>query len=109
MLCDRNFFQAIRRTVSIHLTRHPAQPHFSNFCSIASDNSCEESCSEEQEDPKSLCLRIQRLPKGESVGSAFQSYMGDGFPIHRGDIFHTINRLRKRKSNKLALEVYVIV
>ncbi|XP_004294523.1 PREDICTED: pentatricopeptide repeat-containing protein At1g07590, mitochondrial-like [Fragaria vesca subsp. vesca] len=31
--------------------------------------------------------------------------MGDGFPIHRGDIFHAINRLRKLKSNQRALEV----
>ncbi|KAL5577413.1 hypothetical protein UlMin_019112 [Ulmus minor] len=31
--------------------------------------------------------------------------MGDGFPIHRGNIFHAINRLRKLKMNKHALEV----
>ncbi|XP_073272826.1 pentatricopeptide repeat-containing protein At1g07590, mitochondrial [Primulina huaijiensis] len=54
---------------------------------------------------KSLSCRIEKLRKGESVISAFQSWMGDGFPIHRGDVFHTINRLRKLKSNKRALEV----
>ncbi|OMO93063.1 hypothetical protein COLO4_17142 [Corchorus olitorius] len=31
--------------------------------------------------------------------------MADGFPVHRGDIFHAINRLRKLKLNKRALEV----
>ncbi|KAK6142145.1 hypothetical protein DH2020_006956 [Rehmannia glutinosa] len=31
--------------------------------------------------------------------------MGDGLPIHSGDIFHTINRLRRLKSTKRALEV----
>lgn len=37
--------------------------------------------------------------------SVFQSWMGDGFPIHRGDIFHAINRLRKLKLNKRALQI----
>ena len=55
--------------------------------------------------PSCLSYRIEKLPKGESVGLAFQSWMGDGFPIHRGDIFHAINRLRKLKMNKRALEV----
>ncbi|KAL1826701.1 hypothetical protein ACET3Z_005113 [Daucus carota] len=45
------------------------------------------------------------LPRGESIGSAFQSWMGDGLPVQRADIFHTINRLRKRRFNKRALEV----
>ncbi|KDP34498.1 hypothetical protein JCGZ_11048 [Jatropha curcas] len=31
--------------------------------------------------------------------------MREGFPIHRGDIFHAVNRLRKLKLNKRALEV----
>ncbi|XP_028055968.1 uncharacterized protein LOC114260108 [Camellia sinensis] len=31
--------------------------------------------------------------------------MGDGFPIHRGHVFHTINRLRKLHFNKRALEL----
>ncbi|KAJ6670605.1 hypothetical protein OIU85_014464 [Salix viminalis] len=57
------------------------------------------------EAPKCLSLRIEKLPGGESVGYAFQSWMGEGFPIHRGDIFHTINRLRKLRLNKRALEV----
>ncbi|CAN4099249.1 unnamed protein product [Withania somnifera] len=52
-----------------------------------------------------LSQKIESIPVGESVGSAFQSWMGDGLPIHRGDIFHTINRLRKFKFNKRALEV----
>ncbi|XP_077215147.1 tetratricopeptide repeat (TPR)-like superfamily protein [Tasmannia lanceolata] len=58
-----------------------------------------------QEEPKSLSWRIEKLPKGNSVISAFQSWMGEGFPVHRGEIFHAINRLRKLKMNKRALEV----
>ncbi|KAG0452864.1 hypothetical protein HPP92_025528 [Vanilla planifolia] len=53
----------------------------------------------------SLSLRIERLPKGEPVISAFQSWMGDGFAVHRGGIFHAINRLRKLGMNRRALEV----
>lgn len=52
-----------------------------------------------------LSLRVERLTKGESVVSAFQSWMRQGLAIHRGDIFHAINRLRKLKMNKRALEV----
>ncbi|KAL1545146.1 pentatricopeptide repeat-containing protein, mitochondrial [Salvia divinorum] len=54
---------------------------------------------------KSLSWRIEKLFKGDSVTSAFCRWMGDGLPIHRGDIFHMINRLRRLKSNKRALEV----
>nr|GMD14064.1 pentatricopeptide repeat-containing protein At1g07590, mitochondrial isoform X1 [Ipomoea batatas] len=53
----------------------------------------------------SLSSRIEKLPRGEAIGSAFQSWMGDGFSIHRGHIFHTINRLRRLNSTKRALEV----
>ncbi|KAL8143995.1 hypothetical protein V2J09_017027 [Rumex salicifolius] len=57
------------------------------------------------EGPNCLSLRIERLPRREPVGLAFQKWMGDGFPIHKGDIFHAVNRLRKLKLNKRALEV----
>ncbi|GMH12285.1 hypothetical protein Nepgr_014126 [Nepenthes gracilis] len=57
------------------------------------------------EESNCLSLRIERLQRGESVGFVFQRWMGEGFPIHRGDIFHAINRLRKLKFNKRALEV----
>lgn len=60
---------------------------------------------EEGMQAKSLSWRIEKLSRGDSVASAFQSWMGDGFPIGRGDIFHAINRLRKLKANKRALEV----
>ncbi|KAK3012783.1 hypothetical protein RJ639_010219 [Escallonia herrerae] len=110
-LSGKSFFQAIRRTLPISWSTHQS---FS-YCNELPDTSCEkisesntgEHGGEEEEEgrPKSLCGRIEKLPRGESVGSAFQSWMGDGFPVHRGDIFHTINRLRKRKSNKRALEV----
>ncbi|XP_059626611.1 pentatricopeptide repeat-containing protein At1g07590, mitochondrial [Cornus florida] len=88
------------------------QTHFDfTFSTQTPDNSSEEEESsvpnrrEEEEEPKTLCRRIERLGKGEPVGSAFQSWMGEGLPIHRGDIFHTINRLRKLQFNKRALEV----
>ncbi|KAE9596244.1 putative tetratricopeptide-like helical domain-containing protein [Lupinus albus] len=57
------------------------------------------------ENPECLSLRIENLPKGESVGSAFRTWMGDGFPVHAGHVFHAINRLRKLNFNKRALEV----
>ncbi|EPS72087.1 hypothetical protein M569_02669, partial [Genlisea aurea] len=52
-----------------------------------------------------LSRRIEQVPRGESVASAFRSWMGDGFPVQRGDIFHTVNRLRRLKSTRRALEV----
>ncbi|CAL5378696.1 unnamed protein product [Camellia sinensis] len=66
---------------------------------LSSDNESSE------EEPKGLCWRIEKLPRTEPVGSAFQSWMGDGFPIHRAHVFHTINRFRKLHFNKRALEV----
>ncbi|KAI4367098.1 hypothetical protein MLD38_022870 [Melastoma candidum] len=52
-----------------------------------------------------LSYRIEKLSTGISVGSAFQQWMGEGFPIHRGDIFHAVNRLRKLKKDRQALEM----
>ncbi|KAG2673482.1 hypothetical protein I3760_13G092900 [Carya illinoinensis] len=57
------------------------------------------------EKPGCLSHMIEKLQKDETVGSSFQRWMGYGFPINRGDIFHAINRLRKLKMNKRALEV----
>ncbi|KMT05246.1 hypothetical protein BVRB_7g173870 [Beta vulgaris subsp. vulgaris] len=57
------------------------------------------------EAPKVLSLRIEKLPRGEPIGYVFQRWMGEGFAVHRGDIFHAINRLRKLMLNKRALEV----
>ncbi|MQM14270.1 hypothetical protein Taro_047202 [Colocasia esculenta] len=58
-----------------------------------------------EEPAESLSARMEKLPKEHPVVSAFQSWMGDGFPVHRGDVFHAINRLRKLGLNKRALEV----
>ncbi|KAI7738274.1 hypothetical protein M8C21_014440 [Ambrosia artemisiifolia] len=115
-LFDRQFFQAFRRTLSIHyLLNHKTltfctQPTTDTFKSIKYEEDQQsidgsQSTNEDKEEPKTLCGRIENLSKGVPVGFAFQSWMGDGFPIDRGDIFHTINRLRKRKFNKRALEV----
>ncbi|XP_071693693.1 pentatricopeptide repeat-containing protein At1g07590, mitochondrial [Rutidosis leptorrhynchoides] len=115
-LFERQFFQAFRRTLST------SNSITLRFCTLSTNSSQflkyedkqEEinetvddlkSTVDENEEPKSLCGRIVKLDKGEPVNYAFQSWMGDGFPIHRGDIFHTINRLRKHKYNKRALEV----
>lgn len=62
-------------------------------------------CTQTTQNEDSLCKRIEKLPKGESIGSAFRSWMRDGFPVRGADIFHTINRLRKLNFNKRALEV----
>lgn len=106
---ERSFFGAIRRTLSTPWPAHHLNYGF-RYCAEApsvpfpeSSQTSEEG--EEKEEPNNLCGRIESLPRTELVGSAFRSWMGDGFPIHRGDIFHTINRLRRRQLNKRALEV----
>lgn len=55
--------------------------------------------------PNSLTCRLERLPRKESVLVAFQGWMRDGFAVHRGLIFHAINRLRRRQMHSRALEV----
>lgn len=109
VLGRRWFSQAIHRTLSISCPPLYQIPcNFDFLFTYTSNCSPEKKIlepGEEQEAPKSLSLRIEKLARGESVGLAFQSWMREGFPIHRGDIFHAINRLRKLKLNKRALEV----
>ena len=106
LVIQRRVTQAIRRTLTI-----PFSPlgqilfNFNFLCTQAPLNFPEKILESKEGKPSCLSYRIEKLPKGESVGLAFQSWMGDGFPIHRGDIFHAINRLRKLKMNKRALEV----
>lgn len=90
-----NIFGAIRGTI------RSIQPNCFSYRSLTSNNSDENV----KEEATTLCSRIEMLPRGESIGSAFQTWMGHGFPVQRGIIFHTINRLRKRRLNKRALEV----
>ncbi|XP_020579645.1 LOW QUALITY PROTEIN: pentatricopeptide repeat-containing protein At1g07590, mitochondrial-like [Phalaenopsis equestris] len=52
----------------------------------------------------SLSSRVERLQCGEPIISAFQSWMRDGFAVHRGQVFHAINRLRKLRLSKRALQ-----
>lgn len=106
----RLFIQAIRRTVSITCPYHNQTTSiFKFFCTQTATKFLTSNTEPELEKPKCLSLRIERLQRGEPVGSAFQSWMGEGFPIHRGEIFHTINRLRKLQLNKRALEVNVFL
>lgn len=89
LVVQAKFIQTIRRTVGA------IETHFSFklFCTQTTQNQ------------DSLSKRIEKLPKGESIASAFRSWMGDGFPVRGADVFHTINRLRKLNFNKRALEV----
>ncbi|XP_031280195.1 pentatricopeptide repeat-containing protein At1g07590, mitochondrial-like [Pistacia vera] len=107
LLGQRRFIQAIRRTISITSSfSNQTATGFNFLCTQPTNDVPEKSFEEkQQQQTKCLSLRIERLPRGEPIGSAFQSWMGEGFPIHRGDIFHAINRLRKLKLNKRALEV----
>lgn len=98
LLRHRRFFQAIHQTLG-------SASSLKFLSSATADNLERQSSESEQQEPKCLSLRIERLPKGQTVGLAFKSWMADGFPVHRGDIFHAINRLRKLKLNKRALEV----
>ncbi|OIS97818.1 PREDICTED: pentatricopeptide repeat-containing protein At1g07590, mitochondrial [Nicotiana attenuata] len=112
ILRQHRIISAIHPTVVISLYKQSIHSCHS-FCSKVSDAN-ENSISKREErfidqgmvaTRNSLSHRIESVPKGESIGSAFQSWMGDGLPIHRGDIFHTINRLRKLKFIKRGLEV----
>lgn len=107
-------FTAIRQTLNVSWQLHKNLCSKLNFCTQISNPSFQISESEkvekvEEEDAKSLSWRIEKLPRGEPVSSAFRSWMGNGFPVHSGDIFHTINRLRKLKSNRRALEVWILL
>ncbi|XP_008223543.1 PREDICTED: pentatricopeptide repeat-containing protein At1g07590, mitochondrial [Prunus mume] len=108
LVIQRRFVQAKPRTVYVpYFPANKISSSFKFFLCTQTPNDFTEKVSEsKREEPRScLSYRIEKLPNGEPVGSAFQSWMGDGFPIHRGDIFHAINRLRKLKLNKRALEV----
>ncbi|XP_050235672.1 pentatricopeptide repeat-containing protein At1g07590, mitochondrial [Mercurialis annua] len=113
LLGRSRFSQAFHRTLSFTSLFFYQNPHnFSNFLCTQTTHSFPEINKldpeeehQHEEKPRSLSLRIEKLSRGEPVGLAFQSWMRDGFPIHHGDIFHAINRLRKLKLNKRALEV----
>lgn len=104
-LLQRCFIQAICRTVSGPYLSRTHLPSSFTFLCTQTPNSITQLDSKQQEPGSCLSYRIEKLPKDEPVRYAFQSWMGDGFPIHRGDIFHAINRLRKLMMNKRALEV----
>ncbi|KAL8496899.1 hypothetical protein ACS0TY_020542 [Phlomoides rotata] len=110
VLHQQSFFGALRRTFSKSSLPPINLPSFCTQISpeaavIPAETSSEIGKKAKVEEAKSLSSRIEKLYRGESVASAFQSWMGDGLPIHRGHIFHTINRLRRLKSTKRALEV----
>lgn len=98
---------AFHRSAGVPLQVRNKAPQIAEFCTqlINEQLGMENSNLNSGDAPKMLSLRIERLPRGEAVGSVFQRWMGDGFPVHRGDIFHAINRLRKLQLNKRALEV----
>nr|GLL30901.1 pentatricopeptide repeat-containing protein At1g07590, mitochondrial [Ipomoea trifida] len=110
ILRAQRFCGALRRTFVITSPDPKFHLRFS-FCtqvptsSLDSGSENEHIVAGEDAGVNSLSSRIEKLPRGEPIGSAFQSWMGDGFSIHRGHIFHTINRLRRLNSTKRALEV----
>ncbi|KAF4362202.1 hypothetical protein G4B88_009482 [Cannabis sativa] len=107
LMLQRRLTQSIRRTVLAPYSPACKFPCiFAFLCSQAPVNIPDETFDLKQEETRPcLSYRIEKLPGGEGVLSAFQSWMRDGNPVHRGDVFHTINRLRKLKMNKRALEV----
>lgn len=118
ILRKQRITSAIHQTVVISLSKRSIHScHI--FCSKISDANFTSENSESKKEERlvdqgmvatrnNLSQRIESVPIGECIGSTFQSWMGDGIPIHRGDIFHTINRLRKLKFNKRALEVLLL-
>lgn len=101
----KNLLRAICPAFCYTWTVYPTQPNCYHFCTQTFNNSDENVKDYKDKETITLCRRIEMLPRGESIGSAFQSWMGEGLPVQRADIFHTINRLRKRRFNKRALEV----
>ncbi|KAL9238781.1 hypothetical protein vseg_013158 [Gypsophila vaccaria] len=104
----RILFAAFHRTLGVHSQNPTIQPTLP-FCTHTTSDEMvmgtQKLNSFVDEAPKMLSLRIERMPRGESVGFVFQKWMGEGFPVHKGDIFHAINRLRKLKFSRRALEV----
>lgn len=112
VLHEQSVFRAIRRTLNVPYFYPSNRRHcLSSGTQIPPEASVAPPPETEKEskdgEAKSLSFRIEKLSKGDSVSSAFRSWMGDGLPIHRGDVFHMINRLRRLKSTKRALEVCV--
>ncbi|KAK6142180.1 hypothetical protein DH2020_005235 [Rehmannia glutinosa] len=113
VLQEQSAFGAICRTLSISSFSPKNLRPIISFCTqtpsedatIPAEISSDSEKESKEGESKSLSCRIEKLSREESVASAFQSWMGDGLPIHSGDIFHTINRLRRLKSTKRALEV----
>lgn len=113
VLHEQTAVRAIRRSLSIpcfcptnlcRILRFCTQPSLEAAVAPAETHLGNQKESKEGE-AKSLSWSVEKLSKGDSVASAFRRWMGDGLPIHRGDIFHMINRLRRLKSAKRALEV----
>ncbi|XP_057536389.1 pentatricopeptide repeat-containing protein At1g07590, mitochondrial [Amaranthus tricolor] len=105
---SRRLFAAFHQTLGVPLkisNRKTAFAFCTNSITDQIDLDLQNSTSDGGETPKILSLRIERLTRGELVGCVFQKWMGEGLAVHRGDIFHAINRLRKLKLNKRALEV----
>lgn len=103
---SRRCIQAIHHrahTISSLFTQSPFS-YFRFLCTEATEKFPQGSLPVKAE-AECLSYRIEKLPRGQPVGGAFQSWMGDGFPIHRGEIYHAINRLRKLKMYKRALEM----
>ncbi|XP_040382689.1 pentatricopeptide repeat-containing protein At1g07590, mitochondrial [Oryza brachyantha] len=47
----------------------------------------------------------QRVERSASVCAAIRGWMADGRAVHRGHIFHAVNRLRRRSLHRTALQV----
>ncbi|PON33518.1 Tetratricopeptide-like helical domain containing protein [Parasponia andersonii] len=107
LVLQRRLIQSMRRTVLVPHSPARKPPSSFVFLCTQAPGYLPEGALESKQEKSRPCLsyRIEKLSNGEGVLSAFQSWMKDGFPVHRGDIFHAINRLRKLKMNKRALEV----
>ena len=47
----------------------------------------------------------RRLERAASVGAAMRGWMADGRAVHRGHVFHAVNRLRRHRLHRTALQV----
>ncbi|KAM0836835.1 hypothetical protein ACQ4PT_062058 [Festuca glaucescens] len=60
---------------------------------------------ESADDSEQLGTLAQRLERAASVSTAIRRWMAAGRAVHRGHVFHAINRLRRRRLHRTGLQV----
>lgn len=109
-LLNQRLVQTIRQTLRVQYLPSTKIPFdlaclCTQSCNTTSDLRNETSGPREEDYKPCLSYRIEKLDVGVPILSAFQSWMSDGLPVHRDNVIDTIDRLRKLKMYRRALEV----